>query len=212
MIVINNKQKHMKRVTLVLLINILFFTISFAQTSYNIDEGSEMTITGTSTFHDWTSKVNEIKGEYIFKEDIRNKKLPKTGGSILDQVKMLIPVLSIESPRGSTMDKKTFNALKYEEHPDIIFELKDDVIEKIIDKNAKTFLLKIKGDLTAAGYTKEINVSLEVQKLDTEQLKVKGSYPLDMVEYEIEPPSAMFGQLKTGKDVTIDFELLLSAK
>jgi hypothetical protein len=125
---------------------------------------------------------------------------------------MIIPVLSIESPRGSTMDKKTYNALKHEAHPDIVFEVKNDAIGQIIDKNAKIFTLETTGDLTAAGYSKEINVSLEVQKLESGQLKVKGSYPLDMVEYEIEPPSAMFGQLKTGKDVTIDFELLLSAQ
>jgi hypothetical protein len=72
--------------------------------------------------------------------------------------------------------------------------------------------VNVTGNLTAAGFTKEINVPLEVQKLESGQLKVIGSYPLDMVEYEIEPPSAMFGQLKTGKDVTIDFELLMSAK
>jgi len=202
----------MKRVTLIFLINILFLPLSFSQTAYKIDEGSVMTITGTSTFHDWTSKVNEIKGDYIFKQNIENKKLPKAGSSILDQVKIVIPVLSIESPRGSTMDKKTYNALKYEEHPNIIFEIKNDKIEQIIDKDSNRFTLNVTGDLTAAGFTKEINVSLELQKLESSKLKVTGSYPLDMVEYEIEPPTAMFGQLKTGKDVTIEFELLLSVK
>lgn len=202
----------MKRVTLIFLINILFLPLSFSQIAYKIDEGSVMTITGTSTFHDWTSKVNEIKGDYVFKKDIENKKLPKAGSSILDQVKMVIPVLSIESPRGSTMDKKTYNALKHEEHPNIIFEVKNDNMGQIIDKASNKFTLNVTGDLTAAGFTKEINVSLELQKLESNQLKVIGSYPLDMVEYEIEPPSAMFGQLKTGKDVTIEFELLLSVK
>ena len=125
---------------------------------------------------------------------------------------MVIPVLSIESPRGSTMDKKTYNALKYEEHPSIIFEVKNDNMGQIIDKASNKFTLNVTGDLTAAGFTKEISVSLELQKLESNQLKVIGSYPLDMVDYEIEPPSAMFGQLKTGKDVTIEFELLLSVK
>jgi len=212
MTIINNKQKQMKRVTLIFLINLFFFSVSFTQVTYKIDEGSVMTITGTSTFHDWTSKVNEIKGDYVFKEVIQNKKLPKQGSSILEQVKMLIPVLSIESPRGSTMDKKTYNALKHEEHPNIIFEVKSDNIEQITDKASKKFTLEVIGDLTPAGFKKEINVSLEVQILESGQITVKGAYPLDMVEYEIEPPSAMFGQLKTGKDVTIEFELLLSAK
>ena len=79
-----------------------------------------MTITGTSTLHDWTSKVNEINGDFVFKNEIKDKKLPKSG-SLVEQIKMVIPVLSIESPRGSTMDKKTYNALKSEEHPNHCF-------------------------------------------------------------------------------------------
>jgi hypothetical protein len=199
----------MKRFILFFLFNFLLISFSFTQVSYKVDEGSTMTITGTSTLHDWTSKVNEINGDFVFKNEIQDKKLPKSG-SIVEQIKMVIPVLSIESPRGSTMDKKTYNALKSEEHPNMIFEVKSDNIERIIDKSAEKFLLKVTGDLSLAGYTKEITIDLEGQKLPSGQLKFLGAYPIDMVEYEIEPPSAMFGQIKTGKDVVIDFDLLLS--
>ncbi len=199
----------MKRLILFFLFNCLFISFSFTQVTYKVDEGSTMTITGTSTLHDWTSKVNEINGDFVFINDIQSKKLPKSG-SIVEQIKMVVPVLSIESPRGSTMDKKTYNALKSEEYPNLIFEVKSDNIERIIDKSAENFILKVTGDLTLAGHTKEITIDLEGQKLPSGQLKFLGAYPIDMVEYEIEPPSAMFGQIKTGKDVTIDFDLLLS--
>ena len=199
----------MKRLILFFLFNFLFISFSFTQVSYKVDEGSTMTITGTSTLHDWTSKVNEINGDFVFKNEIQDKKLPKSG-SIAEQIRMVIPVLSIESPRGSTMDKKTYNALKSEEHPNMIFEVKSDNIERIIDKSEEKFLLKVTGDLSLAGHTKEITIDLEGQKLPSGQLKFLGAYPIDMVEYEIEPPSAMFGQIKTGKDVVIDFDLLLS--
>jgi hypothetical protein len=101
----------MKRVILFYLFNFLLISFSYAQVAYKIDEGSTMTITGTSTLHDWTSKVNEINGDFVFKNEIQSKKLPKSG-SLVDQIKMVIPVLSIESPRGSTMDKKTYNAIQ----------------------------------------------------------------------------------------------------
>ncbi len=199
----------MKRFILFFLFNFLLISYSFTQVSYKVDEGSTMTITGTLTLHDWSSKVNEINGDFVFKNEIQDKKLPKSG-NIVEQIKMVIPVLSIESPRGSTMDKKTYNALKSEEHPNMIFEVKSDNIERIIDKSAEKFLLKVTGDLSLAGHTKEITIDLEGQKLPSGQLKFLGAYPIDMVEYEIEPPSAMFGQIKTGKDVVIDFDLLLS--
>jgi len=199
----------MKRVLLVFLINSLFFTISLTQVVYKIDEGSVMTITGTSTIHDWTSKVNEIKGDYILKDDIKNKNIPKSG-SIIEQVTLVVPVLSIESPRGATMDNKTYNALKSEEYPNLTFKVKEDNIERILDKAENKFLLKVTGDLTLAGHTKEVIIAVEGQKLASGQFKFKGAYPIDMVEYEIVPPTAMFGQIKTGKDVTIDFDLILS--
>ena len=199
----------MKRVSLLFVVNLLLFTSSFSQVAYKIDDGSVMTITGTSTIHDWTSKVNEIKGEYILKEAIVNKKIPQSG-SILEKVKVVVPVLSIESPRGTIMDKKTYNALRFEQYPNLVFEAKTDNIENITDKATEKFLLKVTGDLTLAGYTKEIILSVEGQKLASGKFEFKGSYPIDMVEYNIEPPTAMFGQIITGKDVTIDFDLILN--
>lgn len=179
-----------------------------AQVEYKISSESTMTISGTSTIHDWTSKVNEINGTYILKESIAEKKLPKSG-SIVESVKIEVPVLSIESPRGATMDNKTYNALKSEEHPNIIFEVTRDQIKSITDPKTETFQLDVTGKLTIAGHTKEVSLTLDGQKVDENTLKFKGSIPIDMITYNVEPPTAMFGQIKTGKDVTIDFELTL---
>ena len=201
----------MKKITQILFFLVFISQALIAQVEYKVDEESTMTITGTSTIHDWTSKVNEINGVYIFKNEISHKKLPKSG-AIVDQVKLVIPVLSIESPRGSTMDKKTYNALKSETHPDLTFEVKSDNIELIVDKAEGKFLLRADGSLSMAGVSKEVNVSLECQRMKDGRLKISGSYPINMMDYNIEPPSAMFGQIKTGKDVMIDFELFLSVK
>lgn len=193
-----------------LIFGLVFYVFSGvkAQVEYKIGEESTMTVTGTSTIHDWTSKVNEIEGTYRFKENILDKKIPKSG-SIVDQVIMEIPVKSIESPRGATMDNKTYNALKSEEHPNIIFEVTKDKIEEVSNSQAGSFQLDVTGNLTIAGFTKEISLVLDGQKTGPGTLKFKGSFPIDMVTYEVEPPTAMFGQIKTGKDVTIDFELTL---
>lgn len=192
--------------TFALLIYVVFCVNG--QVEFKIGEGSTLTITGTSTIHDWTSKVNEINGTYLFKENILDKKLPKSG-SIVNQVIMEIPVKSIESPRGATMDNKTYNALKSEEHPNITFDVTQDKIESITNPTAGSFRLSVTGNLNIAGYTREISLTLDSQKFGQDSLKFKGSFPIDMVTYEIEPPTAMFGQIKTGKDVTIDFELTL---
>jgi len=187
---------------------ILFIAGASGQIAFKVGEESTMSITGTSTIHDWTSTVKEIKGTYVFKENVTDNKIPKSG-SIVDQVIMEIPVLSIESPRGTTMDNKTYNALKSEEHPNIIFKVTEDKIKNASGTNPETFQLDVSGSLTIAGHTKTIALTLDGQKPAPNTLTFKGSFPIDMVSYEIDPPSAMFGQIKTGKDVTIDFELTL---
>lgn len=198
----------MKKTLLILGFLFYVFICANAQVEFRIGEESAMTITGTSTIHDWTSKVNEIKGTYLFNENINDRKLPKSG-SIVNKIRMEIPVLSIESPRGATMDNKTYNALKSEEHPDITFEVTQDKIESNTDPQWAAFKLNVSGNLTIAGFTREISLMLDCQKVGQDMLKFKGSFPIDMVSFEIEPPTAMFGQIKTGKDVTIDFELVL---
>jgi len=185
----------------------LIFYVS-GQVEYKIGEESTMTISGTSTIHDWTSTVNEILGTYTFKENVINEKFPKSG-SIVEYVQMVVPVLSIESQRGATMDNKTYNALKSEEHPNIVFEVEQDKITGRNETNPITFQLEVTGNLTIAGQTKEVSLTLDGQKIDQNKLIFTGSFPIDMVTYEIKPPTAMFGQIKTGKDVNINFELNL---
>jgi hypothetical protein len=37
-----------------------------------------------------------------------------------------------------------------------------------------------------------------------------GAYKLNMTEYEMEPPTAMFGQIVTGEEVEIKFDLTVN--
>lgn len=198
----------MKKILLILPYLFIFQPSLFSQVRYKVSEESTMTISGTSTIHDWTSTVNEINGEYVFKDVVAKNNMPASG-SIADQIKIVVPVLSIESPRGTTMDNKTYNALKSEEYPNITFQIKKDEIVQASDKGNNTFSLAVTGDLTLAGFTKTISLKVEGKRLPDGSLSFKGSYPIDMMEYNIEPPTAMFGQIKTGKDITIDFDLIL---
>ena len=78
-----------------------------------LGENSTMTIDGTSTIHDWTSTVEEIDGALVLVEKTAKKGLKK--GDKIKQLKITIPVKKIISPRGSSMDNRTWKALKEEE-------------------------------------------------------------------------------------------------
>lgn len=191
-------------------ISVLCFVLVYAQgiaqtVKYNVSEETTMTVSGTSTLHDWTSEVNEVKGFVEVDEKFANNGKIKKGEKI-DLVNIIVPVTSIISPRGATMDKKTYAALKSEENPEIIFVLKDSKVASI---NGEAFVVEATGDLTIAGVTKKVEFPVEGKLLEEGKMSFSGSYKLNMVEYEMEPPSAMFGQIVTGEEVEIKFELIV---
>ncbi len=185
----------------------IFYQISFGQSSYTVDPSSKVTVKGTSTLHDWTSETQTIEGTYIFKSEVCGKKFP-TSGSIVSDVKLVIPVTSLRSERGDAMNNKTHNAFKYESNPEIIFTVKSDELKEAT-KEGK-FKLAVKGELTMAGHTEPITLDIEGERLSNNQLKFITSKKINMTTYEMEAPSAMFGQIKTGEEVTITFDLLLN--
>ena len=184
---------------------VIFYSEGIAQTvKLNVsNEETTMTVSGTSTLHDWTSEVKTVNGFVEVGEKMISKQKIKKG-EVIPLVNIIVPVTAIISPRGATMDKKTYNALKSEEHPEIKFNLENC---KIGDINGSEFQLNASGDLTVAGVTKHVEFPVSGNIISGEKMSFSGAYKLNMLEYNMEPPSAMFGQIETGEDVEIKFEL-----
>lgn len=192
------------------LLSFLMMAISsytLAQTvKYSVTDSTKMTVSGTSTLHDWTSKVTEINGFVEVDEKFAKSGKVKKGDEIY-LVSVQVPVKSIISPRGATMDKKTYEALKAEEHPEIIFNLKNSPVASV---NGEVFTITAQGELTIAGVTKEVVFQVEGKQISAERMSFTGSYKINMTEYDMTPPSAMFGQIVTGEEVVIGFELVVN--
>jgi hypothetical protein len=158
-----------------------------------------MTIDGTSTLHDWTSTVTEVNMDGIIKF---------TNNTIkgIENLKVSVPVTSIESTKGRIMDNKTYRALKSEEHPNIVYNL-----EKInsIDRTGNEFTIRTQGQLNIAGKQNTIYMTVNGQVLSNDRLQFEGDYTLNMTDYEVDPPSAMLGTINTGEEVTVKFNTTL---
>ncbi|MEQ6119767.1 YceI family protein [Reichenbachiella sp. MALMAid0571] len=172
---------------------IAFFYSSFlfGQANHKIDlKTSNITIKGTSSLHDWESEATDFQGSGLFTIE---------GNQITNAEDILIKVMvkSIESGK-SIMDGKTMDALKESKYPVIKFSSTETSI--------KDNQIICKGKMEMAGASKMItaNVGYKVVQGVPE---FTGSMKIVMSEYGIEPPVAMFGTLKTGDEVTIDFEL-----
>lgn len=158
----------------------------FSQDTYTLSSESTLTIDGTSTLHDWTVTANTMDGKLVAE------------GTAPKEIDFEVLVADIKSERGATMDKKTHNALKMEDHPKVTFKLKEV-------KGSSSVV----GTLNIAGYEKEVEIKTEMTNANG-QLKIKGEKPIKLQDYGMEPPSAMFGQIVVGDDVVVKFDLVFT--
>lgn len=164
-----------------------------SQTSYILNQdGSKMTILGTSSLHDWQMEVRNFKCSTNF--ITQDKKI----SGIQFAEFSCIPTSIVSDYK--LMDKKTYEALKAEEFSSINFKMKK---EDIISKTANEFNGILTGNLFIAGQTREIKVPFRGRLLKDGQLKVEGEINLKLSDFKIDPPTAMLGTLKTGDEISI---------
>lgn len=178
--------------TLLLVLFVSTGNLLAQSTDYKMLDKSSMKIEGTSTIHDWHAEVEEINTDIAITED--------STGSVVDSFSMTIPVKSIESGKGG-MNSKIYDALKEKKHPEIMFELKSTEAAQDSDS------LNVSGTLTIAGSSRDITLPVLSSKASDGSYKFAGSYEINMKDYEVDPPSAMFGTIKSGEKVTVSFEL-----
>ncbi len=166
-----------------------------AQAVYQLDNGSsDMTVLGTSTLHDWESDVEVISG---------TASLTTEGNQLqeLQELNIIITVNSIKSGK-SGMDKNTYNALKEKDFPKITYQLQS--VENITDTDVRTV-----GELTIAGSSnsKELITQYVV---NGDAISFNGAITFNMSEFNIDPPTALMGTIKTGDEVTISYDVIFN--
>jgi polyisoprenoid-binding protein YceI len=186
-----------KRINLIILL-LLSLGYLQAQEMYQL-RNAEISISGTSSLHDWTSRTSELTA---------TADLTVENGNLVDipSLKVTIPVLSIKSEKGKIMDNKTYKALQSDDHPAITFKLQE---LNSMETNSEGFDLTARGQLTIAGQTRTVELVAKATTDGNGGFQFSGSKALKMTDFGIDPPTALLGTLKTGDDITVAFEFSL---
>lgn len=199
---------HNLKTVLALVIGLLFITAGAeAQNTFQLLPESTMQITGTSTIHDWECDVEEMNLNTNMGDSIKKGVVPTTA-EFIRSLTLTVPVREIESGKGG-MNRKIYGALKEEEHPTIQYRFTGGEIVGS-DTTSGTFTVNANGNLTIAGVTRQVTFPVEGSFSEQGQIRFTGSYGLNMKDYEVDPPSAVFGTIKAGKEVTVTFNVLLA--
>ena len=140
---------------------------------------SSIEVHGTSTLHDWKMVSQTLKVDFV-KEGDKITKLDV--GVIIDTLKS----------GDDGLDEKAYEALKISKFNLITFTLKS-----VNNDGTITGIFKVTD--------KEKETTLTPDVITTEN--VAGSFKVKMTEFDIEPPSVMFGTIRSGDEITIKYDI-----
>lgn len=179
------------------------------QTSYQVAEDSQFDVNGTSTLSDWTVKTRAVSGSAEFDKNFLKKDIPKKGSKI-NKASIRVAVNTLDGGRGATMNDKILAAFDASNNPDIVYELESATVEGPKEGSDRVFLLSSSGTLNMAGQSQKVDIPLEGEKQADGSYVFQGKCPLNMKDFGMEPPSAMFGQIIAGDAVEILIKLTLA--
>ncbi len=185
----------MKSTTLKLsFLAIAFFGIIWstsAQKNYELNTKQKFSVLGTSTLHDWEMESSTGTG---------TANLTITDSKLADINAITINLLSesIKSGKGA-MDKIAYETLKTNKFKNIKYVLK--TAEKV---NETTWNLT--GTYTIAGVSKELKTQVKTT-VTNGTVALQGSNKITFDDFGMKAPTALFGTIKTGKDLIIKFNI-----
>ena len=116
-------------------------------------------------------------------------------GLTLTRATIEVDVASISTDSANRDAYFRDTAVNVAAHPKATFELTDPVTVSEAPTSGEVITVEAKGDLTLAGITKPVTVSLEVQS-DGESTKVAGSVPITFSDFGVDAPSLGFVEVE----------------
>jgi polyisoprenoid-binding protein YceI len=179
---------------------VVLFIVPQLLTSQNIKltgDNNAVKVSGTSTLHDWEMELTTF-------DATANLETRDDGSYTISSARFSANANDLVSEK-SMMTNKAHEALKADKQPEIKFE-QTGMLEIAGNQDDPD---TIAGNLTIAGKTKPVEIALKTNVNSQKEVSVSGETTLKMTDFDMEPPTVMFGTIKTTDEVTISFNLNL---
>jgi polyisoprenoid-binding protein YceI len=170
-------------------------------TKLQLEPGTELSISGTSTVHAFSCKTSRIDATLVVDRGY-TKDLTKVARPIVS-VRVEIPAKSLDCGNGK-MNDNMYGTLKAKDNPTITYVMSGYDLE---DATASGFAAKTEGVLTIAGKGKTISMAVKADRVEDTKATAKGEQAILLTDFGIKPPSFMLGALKVGNEIKIKFNL-----
>lgn len=166
-----------------------------SQQVYSLEQGPQLKVEGISTIHDWEMLSSRATGvaRVSFNDDESFN---------ITSLYVALPVKSLKSGK-SQMDANAYKALKADKFSEIRFELTEVLM-------ITSSTVKATGKLTIAGTSRTISVEVKYALKD-ETIQFSGTKSIKFSEFNIDPPTAILGAIRTGDDLELSFNVIFKS-
>lgn len=182
---------------------VVFFLLlagfSAAQVKYQNGGAAKIAIDGTSNIHDWTMNSGSATCTGMFTVGTNNA---------LTAVTSLAFAINVETLKSEhkAMDKNTYKAMNTDKYPTISFNAASATVKPAGGAN---YTVTAHGKLTISGTAKDVDITATCTVNADKSITCNGSYKLNMTQYNVTPPSIMFGMIKVGDPITVRFSFVV---
>src|SRR6185503_20242112 len=176
-----------------------------------LGSGSVLWLEGWSNVHEWESRTTQPTVKLLRDTESADP----ADVAALDQwlrsgtlrgLDLVVPLATLHSKKGATLDKNLMRALKAEQNPEITFHLAQ---ARVGEASGDSISVSADGVLRVAGRERPITVAGRLVRSEA-GVWLKGSHGLRMTAFDVKPPTMMMGTMRVRDSVSVHFNLLLS--
>jgi len=159
----------------------------------------QIRINGNSNVQRWTAEVPRVTatGDFV----VNNGRLES-----ITRLSVEVDATAIRGSEGNIMTEKILESLKTQQHPRIVFRLTR--VESITQTGAE-FNVVAAGTLNIAGVSRPVELSANGRILANGDIQISGVEEMKMTTWNVQPPRAMLGALRTSDDFSVNFSVTL---
>jgi hypothetical protein len=171
---------------------------------FQIEDNSKLYLSGTSNVNSFTCDC----GDRFYTQSLE---VEHQGGHAQFQHADLTMRAGKFDCHNRKIDQDMQKALRAREYPLIRIALKESWYNtQHLDRNShEWFSVKAKVDITITKVRKEHQILAKARMLDHNRVQLRGEKALNMSDFGIEPPEALFGMIKVNDEIVFHFDLIV---
>jgi polyisoprenoid-binding protein YceI len=171
----------------------------------NIQDSPSMHLYGEANIKSWDAAITEVNGSLTL-QNIENITAETLSPEAFQNLTLTIPVEEIEAESGG-LTSNIHKYLKGDDYPNITFDLNN--VTDITEQEDGSFLISGSGVISAAGAENTVEMQVTAS-LVNDGIQFTGEQELLMTDFGIDPPTAVFGTIRSRDEIRIEFDVSFS--